>query len=413
MKNTIAYSLALLVGATLFYGCGGGGSETTPTVESSTYATTSTRGDYTEWTLAGSNLHAVWQVVNDMGGIDYTHTFDATCGAESSTGLRECTFDTVTCADGLASCPAVPSGSFSMMAVPDVALFVHTGIGVSSQLHIGFTKDATSCTEDVSGDYAFIRTGLGQRDTFGLYRSDANFVDILHADFGFETTDANMNQTLSYNTGTEVEAFTNNGCVEGVRFREVDGFAIRSMMTHSGLFVLDLPAGDGGLLSFKVENAATLVDIAGKNFGGYSFPDNGDPEAFTMTAGIVSANRVALTATLPSGTQHLRMMRLGTSDSMTAPAYPNFGVVPSGYSTSTLSSTYATADTIPGIYKFDGLDDNGRVIMAAMKHNGKVILLGMVYNYRNTGDIDPRSDTNATFGENGLYNTGNFIGFER
>ena len=407
MMLTTLFTLGLI----LFTACGGGGGSTTPAVESSTYATTSTRGDYTEWTLTGNALHAVWQVVNNTGGIDYTHTLDATCGAETSTGLRECTFDTVTCVDGLAACPPVPTGTFSMMNVPDVALFVHTGIGASSQLHIGFTKDATSCTGDVSGDYAFIRTGLGQRDTFGLYRSDTNFVDILHADFGFKTTDANMHQTLSYNTGREVETLVNNGCLDGVRFREVYGSGIRSMMTRSGLFVLDLPAGQGGLLSFKIENAATLADIANKNFGGYSFPDTGSPEAFTLTAGSIVDNRVSLTATFPLETSILRVMDLGTSDSMTSPAYPNFAVALSGYSTSTLSSTYATADSIPGLYKLDGLSDEGRVILASMKHNGKVILLGMVYNYRDRGDLNP--NTGLPFFENGLYNTGNFIGFER
>ena len=411
MKNTIAYSLALIIGATLFYGCGGGGSDETPSVESSTYATTSTKGDYTEWTLSGSDMHAVWQAVNSDGGIDYTHTFDARCGAETSTGLRECTFTTVTCTDGLAVCPPPPTGTFSMMSVPDVALFVHTGTGMSSQLHVGFSKDDTSCTVDVSGDYTFIRTGLGQRDTFGLYRSDANFINILHADFGFETIDGNMNQTLSYNTGTETQTLTNNGCTDGVRFREVGGSDIRSMMTRSGLFVLDLPAGEGGLLSFKVENAATLADMAGKNFGGYTFPDNGDPEAISVTSGEVIGNRVAMTATLSARIEDVRIMDLGTSDSMLNPAYPNFAVAPSGYSASTLSSTYATADSIPGLYKFDGLNDNGRVIFVAMVHNAKTILLGMVYNYRDTDDLNPSTDAN--FSEAGLYNTGNFILFER
>jgi len=411
MKNILIYGV-VLVGATLFFGCGGGSSDETPTVESSTYATTSTRGDYTEWTLTGNALHAVWQVVNNSGGIDYTHTFDATCGAEASTGLRECTLGTVTCADGLEACPTLPTGSFSMMIVPDVALFVHTGTGVSSQLHIGFTKDANSCTADVSGDYTFIRTGLGQRDTFGMYRSDANFINILHSDFGFETTDANMNQTLSYNTSTEIESLVNNGCTDGVRFRDdTGGNAIRSMMTRSGLFVLDLPAGEGGLLSFKVENAATLADMAGKRFGGYTFPDNDDPEAISVTSGEVVGNRVPLTATLSSGMEDFRIMGLGTSDSMLNPAYPNFAVAPSGYSTSTLSTTYATTDSIPGLYKFDGLNDNGRVILVAMIHNSKTILVGMVYNYRDTTDFNHSTDMNFT--EEGLYNTGNFILFER
>ena len=411
MKKYMIYSVVFLISATLFYGCGGGVSDETPTVKSSTYATTSTRGDYTEWTLTGNTLSAVWQVVNGMGGIDYTHTFDATCGPEASTGLRECTFGTVTCADGLSACPPVPTGSFSMMHVPDVAIFVHTGTGVSSQLHIGFLKDDTACTQDVSGDYVSMHIGLGKRDIFGMYRSDTNFIDILHSDFGFTTTDSNMHQTLSYNTGTEAATLVNNGCTDGVRFRDIGGSSLRSMMTRSGLFVLDLPAGEGGILSFKVANVATLSDIANKSFGGYTFPDDDDPEAITVTSGAVTSNRIALTATLSSGIDNLRIMHLGTTDSMITPAYPDFSGLPTGYSVSTLSSTYTSAESIPGLYKLDGLNDSGRVILSGMKHNNKVILLGMVYNYRDTGDINP--STSANFSEDGLYNTGNFILFER
>ena len=81
MKKYILYSVVFLMSTTLFYGCGGGGSDESPTAKSSTYATTSTRGDYTEWTLTDNALHAVWQVVSSTGDINYTHTFDATCGA--------------------------------------------------------------------------------------------------------------------------------------------------------------------------------------------------------------------------------------------------------------------------------------------------------------------------------------------
>lgn len=107
-------------------------------------------------------------------------------------------------------------------------------------------------------------------------------------------------------------------------------------------------------------------------------------------------------------------MDLGTADTETAPAYPSFAAAPTGYGSSVLSASYATLDDIPGLFNFDGLSDEGRVVMAAMKFNDKVIGGGMVYNYRETTDIDPSAgDGVTTFASNGLYNTGNFILFER
>jgi hypothetical protein len=62
----------------------------------------------------------------------------------------------------------------------------------------------------------------------------------------------------------------------------------------------------------------------------------------------------------------------------------------------------------------DGLSDSGRIVMSAMKFSSKVIAIGVVYNYRDTSDIDWRIEGGMTnFGTAGLYNTGEFILFER
>ena len=63
------------------------------------------------------------------------------------------------------------------------------------------------------------------------------------------------------------------------------------------------------------------------------------------------------------------------------------------------------------MFKIDDPVDEGRVIIAAMKFGGKVVGIGMVYNYRTTGETNP--STGAAFAAAGLYNTGNFILFER
>ena len=410
--NKLQKNILNLIGLVFLTACGGSSSETSSAVESKTYSTTSTKGDYTEWSiLADGTVHAIWQVINNTGGIDYIHTFDANCGVETSTGLRECNFTSVSCEAGLLACPPLLSGSFSMMNMPDVALFVETDDGVDRQLHVGFVKDENACNEDVSGDYFSLHLGLGKRDIFGMYRSDANFTNIVHSDFGFETSDANAHQTLSYNTGTASASLLDKGCVNGVREREIDGRFIRSMMTKSGLFVLDLPAGQGGILSFKVENAATIEEIANKTFGGYTFPDNDEAQALSVTSGVLINNRVELDVLIGVERESLRIMPLATSDAMTTPIYPSFSSAPTSYASNLLSSSYINPSNMRGFYKLDGLNDDGRVILSALKHNGKVLLFGAVYNYRTITDINP--STGLNFSENGLYNTGSFILFER
>ncbi len=408
-----ATSIALL--AVLSSGCSSSDSSPSPSeqVDSFIYSTTSSKGDYSEWTIEGSALTASWNVVADNGDIDYTYNITATCTDADAGGVRNCTIDTGECTDGVSVCSDTPTGDFDMMDVPGVALFVHTdGEFDDEQLHVGFAKNSEACADDVSGDYTFIRTGLGLSENFGMYRSDTNFVSILHSDFGFDTASAIATPDVAYRTGSEAETLTDLGCVDGVRTRSIGGGeSIRSMMTNSGLFVLDFPAGQGGIISFKTSNAANLSDFANKSFGGISFPDNGDPEPISAESGVLSGNKVGIAATLDLVTENINIMQLDTADTMTNPAYPDFTVVPTNYDASVLSATYATPNDIPGLFKLDNLSDNGRVIMAAMNFNNKVIGIGMVYNYRDTSEINP-ADGNP-FAENNLYNTGNFILFER
>lgn len=379
-----------------------------------TYSTTSTRGDYSEWSISGNDLSAEWQVVNESGQIDFIYTIEATCGTSDEFGIKVCSISTASCTNGVAVCGDMPSGSLEMMDIPGLALFVNSeDAGVDKQLHVGFAKNANACSDNVSGDYTFIRTGLGLNENFGMYRSDSDFVNIMHSDFGFDTADGNVTQSVAYRTGTESETLTDGGCVDGVRFRTAGGSDLRSMMTESGLFVLDLPAGQGGLISFKINQAASLSDFAGKTLGGISFPDNDDPSPILATLGTVSADKIEITLGVAGSTSTLHLMDLGTADSLTNPSYPDFTVTPGGYDSAALSADYPNPDSIPGLFKIEDPTDSGRVILAGMKFNGKVIGIGMVYNERNTSDIDPSAgDGVTTFDADGLYNTGNFIIFE-
>jgi hypothetical protein len=300
-----------------------------------------------------------------------------------------------------------------MMEAPGVALFVHTGSGSSAQLHVGFLKDDTACTQDVSGDYTMIYTGLGLTDSFGVYRSDSNFINVLHADFGFDSAGATVTPNVVYNTGSESEMLGDGGCVHGVRTR-TDGIGgqIRSMMTASGLFILDLPSGQGGLVSFKTSIAAGLADFERKTLTGISFPDNDVAEPIRAEFGAVSGSQIDVDVTFGGGgVSTFNLKALSTAATVTSPSYPDFTATPAGYGASVLSATYANPGTIPGLFKIDSLTDTGRIVLAAMRFSGKVIFVGMVYNYRTTADINPSTGTN--FVASGLYNTGNFLLFER
>ena len=174
MKHITAYFIFFIPLAML----GGCGSDDAAVSSASTYSysTTSSKGDYSEWTLTGSSLTATWNVVSDTGAIDFTYSFTASCGTPDSFGVRNCTTATSSCTDGASACSGSFPATFEMMDVPGVALYVHTGSGASAQLHIGFAKDSTACAQDVSGDYTMIRTALGYDENFGIYQSDANFL---------------------------------------------------------------------------------------------------------------------------------------------------------------------------------------------------------------------------------------------
>ncbi len=407
--------------ASILSGCDSGSSTPNTTVSSTTYSTTSNKGDYSEWTLSGNSLNAKWEVINSSGGVNYTYTIAATCSAADADSVHQCTISTASCADNLATCPTtLPTGAFDMMEVPGVALLVHTTKNSGGdELQVGFVKDANACNDDVGGDYTFIRTGVGLRDSFGMYRSDKNFLSVVHSDFGFDTTATTRlgytSQSVAYNTNGGAVALGDKGCTNGVRERTMGAAdTIRSMMTASGVFVLDLPAGQGGMLSFNVEKAASLADFANKSFNGINFPDNGSPETFHATFGAILNNKIdfSISLSLPKVIgQGLNIMSLGTHSALTSPAYADFTTSPTGYSSSPLATAYPAPKDIPGLFKLGKLLDKGRVILAAMKFNNKVIAICMTANYRDTNDTNP--STGNSFASPGVYNSGNFILFEK
>lgn len=426
MKKILLVIAGLAIAAGVFNSCTTGsdsGSNPDRGSGSYTYSTTSNVGDYSEWTFDGTTVSTSWQVVNSTGGIDMTYTVVADCGVFNSTyGYYTCTISSGACTPGLAACSGTPSGTFDMMEVPNTAIFVHTGSGSSSQLHVGLLKDSTACSADVSGDYVYAKTGLGQRELFGIYRSDTDFLNVTHADFAMFSSASATTPVIEYSTqdasGTGAVTFTNGGCSSGVRSRGVSGSTLRAMMTNSGLFILDMPSGQGGIVSFKMANAATLVDFENKTFGGISFPDNSTPAPILAVTGSSASNAVAVTSGdvngNPIGAVDIRPLTNNTS-AATSPSFPDFSVAPASgtYSANTtLQPTYPTPDSFPGFFRIDGAtSDTGRVMLAAAKLNGKVVAFGFVYNWRDSGQTNPA--TGSPFSPDGLYNTGNFILFER
>ncbi len=407
----------------------GAGANTSRTSGTFTYSTTSNVGDYAEWTFDGTTITATWQVINSTGGVDMTFNVNATCGTFNSTyGYYTCAVNSgSSCTDGLVSCSGSPSGSFEMMEVPDTAIFVHTS-GGGDQLHVGILKDANACSANVAGDYVYVRTDMGGNELFGAYNTDSNFINVVHADFEMiNTTSSTTDPTLNYRTtdgatvsGDGTLAFGNSGCTGGVRTRTHSGGTLRAMLTTSGLFILDLPSGQGGLVSFKTANAAALSDLANKTFGGISFPDNGSPQPLRVVTGASSGGAVTITSGDSGGNPisgaDLRALSNATS-ALTAPAFPNFAGVPvagpHAYSLNSLSGnpSFATPSAFPGMFRVDGSmgGDTGRVMLAAAKLNNKVVGFGFTYNFRANGATNPKGGTYSA----GVYNTGNFIIFER
>jgi hypothetical protein len=427
MKKILLIATAVALGFTVTRcnssSSGTGGAVSLPQLSGSVYSTTSNVGDYAEWSFASGVLTTLWYKVSSAGAVDGVISLTANCGAEDGTyAFRTCTIATASCQQGTCgTLPSVGVDTFKMLEVTGVALFVKTGNGVGSQLHVGVLRDNSGCSANVAGDYVYIKTNVANRDLFGMYRTDSALNVINHSDFGFSNPgSAAATPTLTYNTqggtGAGNDTLVGSACSSGVRTRTLSGATLRSMMTSGGLFILDLPSGQGGLVSYKTTSAATLADLASKNFKGISFPDNGTEQAVQITTSAVVGSAVAFTGGTsggPIGITSANFKALSnTTNTATAPAFPDFTAAVTNYSNNiTLQPTYSTVAAIPGLFRIEGTySDTGRVIVAFMNSGGKTIGFGAVYNYRTAGMSKPDG---STYSSNGIYNTGNFLLFEK
>lgn len=410
MQRTLLFGIsAITLAFAILLACSK--SETT-TTSGTTYAATSSTGDYAQWTISGTTLSGTWQVTNSTGAITKTLTITATCGSADATyGYMTCAVSSSSCADGTTVCGAsdAPAAgtAFYAFEVPGFALFVKAQDGnAKNELQVGFALDTTCPTASATtSDYSFIHLGNAQTDLFGVMRITPTFTALTHADFrmgrgsctaGTSSGGCSATPTVLYSngngTGTGVETITSTSCSSGVQTVVLNGsLTIRASASTSGNMIVDFPSGLGGIIAFPVSTAATLSDLASRSFGGIVFPDNGSANLATVTTGAVSGSTVPVSAITfqNGGSTNIvsPMFRAAANTStLTSPAYPNFTAVPTGYSNNpTLPATYATPSAIPGLFVIDGASatDNGRVVTTAMKYNGKTYIFGAVYNWRN------------------------------
>jgi hypothetical protein len=254
--------------------------------------------------------------------------------------------------------------------------------------------------------------GVGSKELFGLYKLDATFSSVTHADFAARATGMGspLPKEIYYSTGDPNGdlAITGATCSNGVWTIPTPGGDIFATLTASGLFMLN-KSDDGGILSFKVANAATLADLSGKTIQGIQFPDDDVPSPISVTFGAPTADDITGNVKIGaiSGTT-LSVAETGTATIKKASAQNDAGlnltVAPadggSAYATNSYFDTlYPTIGDIPGLFYIPPQGtDNGSVFLMVGKLNGKILAFGGVFNDR---DIDPD-----------LPNTGAFIAFE-
>ena len=389
MKLINVNCIAGLSMAVLLAACGGGGgssSSTTPTAV--TYGSTSTKGDYATWTIAGSNLTAVWQEIDSLGAIDSTINLTATCGTPDATySFRTCTFVTITSTDPAATLPAIGS-TFDILESPGNVIFVHTGSAGTNdeQVHAGILKSSSGCTEDLTGDYIYSHAGFDHRDLWGFYTTTgSDFLDVTHADFsmvGASIASATMQYATGGGTGDGTGSIIGTTCTDGVRTVDlgVDGTA-RLVKTENGMFILDLPSGKGGIVAFKSSNAATPTNIAGKRFGVVVFEEQGTTKQtslldLTASAVVTSGGDSSITLT-GTGNDLGSTVINATLEPLSNPGLATRYATPAAYTANnTLATTFPDPKNVQGVFQVTTDAGPNVILTMATGPAGKLIGFG-------------------------------------
>lgn len=420
----------------LYSGCG---SSSTTAAGPNVYGSTSSTGDFAQWTSSNGTVSVVWNQTDSSGNITKTITASAACGAADPTyGYQTCTISSgATCTSGTQTCGAsdapAAGATFQTIEIPGVAILVHMGSGgqagtggSTDQVHVGFTIN-TTCTQP-GGTFVFSRLGVAQKDLFGIYQTGSNFSSITHA--SFYANDATSGTCGGAGSGrctqTPVWALdepgsqlpaqttTNVSCTAGVWSFGINGMTVRAVQSSGGTFILDLPAGQGGIVGLPVAQAAQASDFANKQFYGIVFPDESSPSPMSLTTGSISGTGAVPITSLqmqngtPSLTSPVFEPFTTAASSVSSPAFPDGTAAVSGFSSSPLYSSYPTPSTFPGLFKVDATStgDDGRVVLVATVSNGHTLAFGTNYNWRINGD-------NGFTGTTGYVNAGAFVLFSK
>ncbi len=253
------------------------------------------------------------------------------------------------------------------------------------QLHAGFA--AGDCQDIGTDDYTYVNVGLGQSEAFGLFRTDADFTDVHHMDFGFSDDPDNQLRYQTHDPAGLV-SLTAGACTDGVRDLVVDAGddKVRVMVTASGHLVLDKPEGQGGMLAIDAANAATIDDFADKTWGGIAFPDDRAPEYIRLTTGAAANGRAVVTSLKLSDTGDITPATPAyISDGAHSPSLNESMLEPlESYASNQIvvDGSYAGGPSqLPGIFEVDPISgDETAIVGIGTTVGGKTMLFGSVVN---------------------------------
>lgn len=393
-----------------------------------TYTTSSTKGDFAEWNFNGADLRGTWQSLDTNGQVNFTNNIQASCPTYTDAyNYYTCTVNTTasTCTEGPGAdnCSSLSALNIKLIESPGSSISVLAANGATSQLFTGFNQD-TACGNDMTGDYVFIRSGLGKSKIYGLQRSDTGFTSTNIAEFGLKASGPSTTVTVQYlsedasPTGSEI--YSDGGCVNGLRVRSLSGVTGRVLTTPAGLMVNDKTSLQAGAIAVKTTAVASPANLQNRTLSGFMFTDTGLIKFVKITTGSAAGNIVAITSADFNGTgiSGLDIRTLSETSTVTAaPAYPNFTSAADSspnsgfsYGANSLVPTYSNPGSFTGTYRIDGFLTNDRIIFTATVDRSKLMLYGVGYAWRLTTDTPPPG---ATYPTNGYYSSYSLVLFEK
>lgn len=394
-----------------------------------TYTTSSTKGDYAEWTFNGSLLLGKWQSLDANGTINYTYNIRANCPTYiDNYNYYTCTVDTAgsSCTEGpgAANCSSLNTLTLQLMESIGSSLSVEAGgLTANTQLFTGFVQES-SCSTVLTGDYVFVGSGLAQTKLYGVQRIDSDFLNTTVAEFGLKSSGASATVTVQYlseNAATSgAVSYGNAGCTSGLRSRTTGAVTGHITTANGNLLVTNRTSMQTGGLAVKTTSVASASQLQNRTLSGFMYGDDNVLRFVKISTGSASGNIIAVTSADFNGTpiSGLDLRALADTATVSAgPAYPNFTSTPDAspnsafvYNSNTLKTTYTNPSSIPGTYRIEGFTNNDRILLTATIVRDKLMLYGVGYSWKLTTDTPPPGGSYPT---NGYYSSYSLVLFEK